>query len=1304
MIQTFFDCHSHTEYSNIRLLDCINHPKNLIDRAIELGLRGISITDHEALCSHMIVNKYAKEIKEKYPDFTIALGNEIYLVDTRKTGQPYYHFILLAKDAIGYRALKELSSIAWYNAYVDRRMWRVPLLKSELENILKDYKGHIIGTTACMGGELSTALYGYRLALSSQNMPMAEQNYNQACDFVEWCIKIFGQDDFYIECAPSAKADQVVVNQTLFKLAQYYELKLVVGTDAHYLKKEDRFVHKAYLNSKGGEREVDEFYEYAYLQSPEEVRANLNVAFNDDAIIDWIFDNSFDIQNKIEFYSLEHHQSIPEVPVKEYPRYMDMKKYGIDDDMFGDKYPILLDLFCSKNPQERYWVNQCFEALIDKGIGIDGRYIERLEEEARVKRVIGEKLETCMFAYPNTLQHYIDLFWRCGSTVGAGRGSACSGLNHYLLGITQLDPIQWDLPFWRYLNDERIELGDIDLDLAPSKLPKIFNEIRKERGELGLLQVCTFGTEGTKSAILTACRGYRSEEYPEGIEIGEAQYLSSLVPVERGFQWPIHDLINGNPDKGRNPQETFINAVNKYDGLLDIIIGIEGIVCRRGIHASGVIFFDDNIYDSAAVMRAPNKNLTTQWDLHDQESAGSVKYDFLLTSVQDIIIKTIDLLKRDNVIETDLPLRDIYNKYLHPNVLPLEDNRIWDALTNSKVIGCFQFEGDVGRQAARKIRPHNILEMTDANGLMRLMTGGPGEEQPLDKYVRFKNNISLWYTEMRNAGLSYEEQKDLEPYFLSSYGVPPSQEQLMRMLMDEKLCGFSLGEANAARKIVGKKQMSKIPELRTKVLERAKSPALGRYIWQCGVGPQMGYSFSIIHALAYSFVGVQTLYLATHFNPIYWNTAYLIVNSGSLETETDVDDEERNESSDYRKMAKAIGAIREAGIQVSLADINKSDYGFVPDVENNEILFGLKGMLNVGDEVVEQIIENRPYASPLDFINKVHPKKNAMISLIKGGAFDHMIDRKVCMGWYLWNTCDRKSQLNLQNMNTLINYNLLPTDTEEQVYARKVYEFNKYIKSVCKAPNGYYLNDIAIAFLERNGYIDNVSYDNNTGKVFMANKTWDKIYQAQMNVFRTWLKENQEELLVKLNKLIFKEEWDKYAKNGSLSAWEMEVLCFYYHEHELAHVDMERYGLKKFADLPIEPVVERTFSKGGRLINMFQISHICGTCIAKNKIKSSVTLLTTDGVVEVKFAKNYFALFDKRISARGEDGKNHIVEHSWFNRGSMIIVTGIRSGDTFIAKKYASTPGHTLYHIDEVNGDEIIIRATRAQGDMEDDE
>ena len=153
-MSTYFGCHNHTDYSNLRLLDCINKPETLIDKAIELGLSGIAITDHESLSAHMTVNQYAKKIKEKHPDFKIALGNEIYLTDDRSTGQKYYHFILIAKDAIGYRALKELSSIAWQNLYVDRKMERVPLLKSELKPIVEKYKGHLIATTACIGGEL----------------------------------------------------------------------------------------------------------------------------------------------------------------------------------------------------------------------------------------------------------------------------------------------------------------------------------------------------------------------------------------------------------------------------------------------------------------------------------------------------------------------------------------------------------------------------------------------------------------------------------------------------------------------------------------------------------------------------------------------------------------------------------------------------------------------------------------------------------------------------------------------------------------------------------------------------------------------------------------------------------------------------------------------------------------------------------------------------------------------------------------------------------------------------------------------
>ena len=1003
----FFNGHNHTMYSNLRLLDSIVKPKDLIDKAIKKGLAGIAITEHENLCSHMEINQYAKKIREKYPGFTIALGNEIYLTDTRDKGQKYYHFLLIAKDKIGYRALKELSSIAWYNVYNDRNMERVPLLKSELAEVMQKYKGHIIATSACIGGELSSNALYWTLCEEVNDIESAASFKEKADNFIEYCIKVFGKKDFYIECAPADNEDQIKVNKALLRLAREHNIKMTTASDTHYIEREDRFIHKAYLTSKNGEREVDSFYEFSRLMEEKEVRELLSLSFSPE-IIDIILDNTIEIKNKIEFYDLETHQEIPEVEVKDYPKSLDW--FGNNNDLrdeLDSNWKTLKSLFLSDNVQERYWVNQCFEGLIDKGIGLNPEYIDRLEEEARVKRIISEKLNTCMFAYPNTLQHYINLFWDCGSTVGAGRGSSCAALNHYLLGITQLDPLEWDLPFYRYLNEDRIELGDIDLDLAPSKLQQIFAEIRKERGELGIVQVCTFGTEGTKSTILTACRGYRSEDYPNGIDNDEALYISSLVPQERGFLYSLKDLTEGNPEKGRKPSTLFINTVKQYPGLLEIMKGIESLVCRRGIHASGVILFDENIYDQCAIMKAPNGALVTQWDLHNLEKAGCVKYDFLLTAVQDIIIQTIKLLQEDGVIKKDLSLREVYNKYLHPAVLPKDDKKMWDALANGSVINCFQFDSSVGAQAAKRIKPRSPLEMANANGLMRLI-GEPGSESPMDKYVRFKNNIQLWYKEMREAGLTIEEQKTLEPYFLPSYGVPPSQEQMMQTLMDKDICGFSLGEANGARKIVGKKLMDKIPELHEKVLKQAKSKTLGDYVWKYGIGPQMGYSFSKIHALAYSFVGMQTLYLATHFNPIYWNTACLIVNSGSLE---------ENDATDYAKIAKAIGSIRSANIKVSLADINNSDFGFRPDVENNQILFGLKGLLNVGDDVVKLIIENRPYASIKDFCRKVPINRQAMISLIKGGAFDSMHDRKFAMAWYLWNTCDKKNSPKYEQFN-----------------------------------------------------------------------------------------------------------------------------------------------------------------------------------------------------------------------------------------------------------------------------------------------
>lgn len=834
-----FEVHSHTMYSNLRLLDCINRPTSLIDRAIEIGLSGIAITEHECLSSHPEANFYAQKILEKHPDFKVALGNEIYLTSNREMGQKYYHFILIAKNKTGHRALRELSSRAWMNSYWDRGLERVPTTYADLEEIVNKYPGTLIATTACIGGEVSSQVLNLIKAEKHEDNNGIVEAHNDIVNFILWCKGLFG-DDFYIECAPGQSAEQIAVNQRLCSVASAFKCKMVLGSDAHYLKKEDRYVHKAYLNSKGGEREVDAFYEYAYLQNENDIKENIAPSFLD---YNELIENSYEIYNKIENYSIAHKQTIPKVEVTEYRR---GNRAG------DDKYPVLKSMLWSTDKYERYWVNQCVGKLEEKGL-LNDEYLSRLEEEADIKKTISEKLETNMFRYPITLQHYVDLFWECGSTVGAGRGSSCSGLNHYLLGVTQLDPIKWNLPFWRYLNKERIELGDIDLDLCPSKRPLILQKIKEERGQnfydniddlsrknLGCTLIATFGTEGTKSAVLTACRGYRSEDFPDGIDVDTGQFLSSLIPSERGFLWPLKDVVYGNKDKDRKPIVPFITEINQYPGLLDIAMAIEGLINKRSSHASGVILFDEDPYEFGCFMKTPKGEIITQWDLHKCEACGMTKYDFLVTEVQDKIVETIRLLQKYNKIDSDLTLREVYDKYLHPEVLPLDDKTIWKALQENSVLNIFQFDSDVGSQAAKKIKPTNIMEMADANGLMRLMTAEKGAETPMEKYIRYKNNLSLWYQEMDRAGLTKEEQTAVEPYFKQSYGVPPSQEQLMRMLMDDKICGFSLKEANAARKIVGKKQMAKIPELHQQILDKATSSALGKYIWECGVGPQMG--------------------------------------------------------------------------------------------------------------------------------------------------------------------------------------------------------------------------------------------------------------------------------------------------------------------------------------------------------------------------------------------------------------------------------------------------------------------------------
>ena len=1256
----------------------------------------MAITDHETIAQSIRICKLQKE----NPDFKIAIGNEIYLTDTRDKNQKYYHYILIAKDKEGHKQLRRLSSRAWMCSYYDRGMERVPTLKEELFEEIINNPGHLIATSACIGGELGSSILELTSSRIIGDVKAEAASYKKIKDFIEFNQQLF-KDDFYFEIAPAASDDQIVVNKMIHKLSSLYNIPIVIGDDSHYLTKEDRYVHKAYLNSKGGERETDLFYEYAYLQDEDDIKKNLEPSEID---VDKCFENSIELMNKIEIYDLLHNQTIPSVPVENYEK-------KIPEALMPKRYPNLRELQISDDIYDRYWVGECTEGIRKLNLN-KKEYWDELEEEARVKRVIGEKLGTNMFKYPITLKYYIDMIWDCGSLVGAGRGSSCAALNHYLLGITQLDPIEWKLPFFRYMNDERVELGDIDIDICPSKKGTIVKKIKEERGgrfrkdidslsreNLGCTLIATYGTEGTKSAILTACRGYRDLNNPEGIDNDEAQYIASLIPSERGFLWSIDDVVNGNVEKGRKPIDLFIKEVNQFPGLLDIIKGIEGLINKRSSHASGVILFDEDPYEFGCFMKTPKGEIITQYDLHDCEAAGLTKYDFLVTEVQDKLAQAIKFLQEDGCIEKDMTLREVYNKYFHPNVLPLDRDDVWDAIRDGKVINVFQFDSEVGSQAAKKIQPRTILELSDANGLMRLMTAEQGAETPMEKYIRFKDNINLWYEEMKRYGLKEEEVKALEPYFLKSYGVPPSQEQLMTMLMDKDICNFSLAEANAARKIVGKKQMNKIPQLHEDVLSKAKSDNLGQYVWDCGVGPQMGYSFSIIHALAYSFIGYQTAYIATNWNPIYWDTACLVVNSGSLE------DNEKENGTDYGKIAKALGEILSANIKISLVDINKSDYSFRPDVEHNQILFGMKALGYIGADVVEKIKEGRPYSSLKDFMSRCKLNKTAMINLIKGGAFDNVTSdwakqinvspRILAMAYYLSIVSEPKKRLTLQNFNGLIQQDLLPKELD---FHKQLFEFNKYLKKH-KSKTYYVIEDEPAAdFYQDHFSVDDIVMFQN-GYIFLDQKVWDKTYKINMEEARDYIKSHQQKMLKAYNTILFKEQWDKYAQ-GNISAWEMEALCFYYHDHELKYIDNTKYGIKDFFSLPSVPEVDYHFKRNGKQIPIYKLCRIAGTVIGKNDTRHSVSLLTTTGVVNVKFTRDYYAMFNRQLSEKDDTGKKHVTEKGWFTRGTKILVTGYRRDDTFVTKKYKNTGGHQLYKITNVIGRNIDITSER-YGDTE---
>ena len=1220
----YANLHSHTDYSNTRLIDSIIKVPTLIDTSHSLGLCAVACTDHEFLGGHLKALEYLKKKQSENPNdetwqnFKVVLGNEIYLCrnglnkDTVEKGEKYPHFILLALDNEGHQQLRELSSRAWERSYM-MFLKRVPTWYSDLEEIIMPNQGHIIGTSACIGNILG-------IWFERKEFDKVEQH-------LLWCQKVFGENNFYLEMSPAAYEEQIEYNKYLVELHNKYNIPLTIATDAHYARPEDFPIHEAFLKSKDEERETADFYRYTYLMSSDEIYQLMSYLPKD--LITEALNNTISITDRVKGYNLYHGQVIPRLPDD---RDISNFEYYLKTSRVNPKYEYINKYITSPYEDDRYGVFLVLDALKKMQLPQERleRHLKQIELELEEMWVVSDKIQQRLMSYFLTIKVVIEKIWsEVGSITGAGRGSGPASLVCFLLGICDGDPLEqgFDLWFYRFIHRERAELPDWDFDSEASKRETISQMVYKMCKDIGgdSVSVCTFGTEGSRSAILTACRGM-------GLSNDIGQYLSSLIGQNRGFSYSLEDTYFGNPDKDIPASKEFKNEIDKYPNLFKTACAISGLITRLGQHACGHVLYNGSIHDMNALATTPNGTRVTQFDLGDSEKMGSIKYDFLSTDALDKIHVCMDLLIKDGYIEWQGSLRATYNKYLHPDVLDRTTKEMWEMLNAGKIISAFQMDSVVAKQTLASIHPSSLLELAATNSLMRLVPE-KGHKSPAEEYLEYKLNPQKLKDEVYSLNGTDKEKKILYEYLKKYNGVLESQENMMQITMIPEFTNFSFSDASKLRKIVAKKKLKEVDSFREYFLktgiENGCSEDILKYIWDVQIKRQLGYSFNLTHCTYYSLIGLQEMNLAYHYPSIYWATAVITVEAGAL-------GEEDSGGVNYAKVAAAIGRVQSEGYKVELPDINIAEFGFVPDVQKDAIVYGLKGISEIGDELAKRIIKERPYNSVEDFITKIQPQKKQMINLIKAGAFDAFGEKRIIMNNYLLSITPQKTRITLQNMNSLIEYNLIPKDLISYKY---LYNFNKYLKDL-EIPEGYRLDERAINFLCKN--FPNIDISNG----LLDTKVWKKIYDNEMTGIKDWMKSNEEELIQQIQKCDVNKIWEQYC-NGNDSSWEMEVLGFYYSGHELDSLEESQIDIAHLKDGDYKHTVS-----------------ICGTVLGKDAYKHMVTLLTTTGVVTLKFTGELFANYNKIISEMTAEGKKTL-EKSWFNKGTLLIVNGYKSGEVF---------------------------------------
>ena len=958
-MEDFIHLHVHTYYS---ILDGQSPVQKLVDKAVANGMRGMAITDHGNMFGVKELFNYCNKINGKLKDegkepFKPIFGCEMYVAHRRKCDREKergdmggYHLIVLAKNYNGYKNLIKLVSRAWVDGYYMRP-------RTDRED-LERYHEDLIVCSACIAGEVPAKIL--------------KGDMQGAREAIEWYKRVFG-DDYYLELQrhevkdPHQRANretfplQQRANKELIELSKEYGIKLVCTNDCHFVDQDNAEAHDHLLCLATG-KDLDDPNRMLYSkQEWFKTREEMNEIFAD---VPEALSNTLEILDKVEPYSIDHAPIMPFFPIPaEFGSEEETRKRITPEELFRE--------FTTDENGNDIMSHEDAEKKIKKLGGLDKLYRIKFEADYLAKlaydgakKLYGDPLpdevhervkfelhimKTMGFpGYFLIVQDFINAARnQLGVSVGPGRGSAAGSCVAYCLGITQIDPIKYDLLFERFLNPDRISLPDIDTDFDDDGRGKVLEWVEDKYGHDKVAHIITYGTMATKNSIKDVAR-------VEKLPLDVSNRLCKAIPdkLPDGLKMNIPNAIKCVPelrDAEASANPLLANTI-KYAKML------EGTVRGTGIHACGTIICRDAISEWVPVSTAEDKSdpghklLATQYDGHVIEETGLIKMDFLGLSTLSIMKETVENIRLTQGFTLDL------------DTIPIDDELTYKLYQEGRTIGTFQFESAGMQKYLRELRPTVFEDLIAMNALYR-----PGPMDYIPSFIARKNG---------KEEIKYDIPC-MEKYLKDTYGITVYQEQVM--LLSRQLANFTRGESDALRKAMGKKKKAIVDAMKPKFIEGGKKnghdPKILEKIW-ADWEKFASYAFNKSHATCYSWVAYQTAYLKAHYPAEFM--------AGNMSRCI----------SDITKITKLMSECQSMGIPCLGPDVNESQRKFSAN-KKGEVRFGLSAIKGMGDAAAVNIIaereKNGPYKDIFDFVQRVNlsaVNRKAMESLALSGGFD----------------------------------------------------------------------------------------------------------------------------------------------------------------------------------------------------------------------------------------------------------------------------------------------------------------------------